>query len=172
MAAEFAQAVAVVVETLRTHKLLGQIKLRLISNGSQVDKSSVRSGLTLLAENDGEVWFKLDAATVVSISNVNGVSISPDSHLRRLRASAGICPTWIQSCFFMCDNLPPLEADINAYVAAVKSVADVVAGVHLYGIARPSMQPGADKLGRLPEAWFKSLAGRLESQGLIVTINP
>ena len=172
MAAEFSHAVALVVETLRTHSLLGKLKLRLITNGSQIDKAGVSDGLTLLDKNNGEVWFKLDAATAAGMNRVNGVLLSPDAQLRRLRACANLCPTWIQSCFFMRENVVPLDADISAYVAAVKSVADVVRGVHLYGIARPSMQPNAEKLGRLPEAWFKSLASRLENQGLIVTISP
>ena len=171
-AVEFANAVALVVETLRSRSLLGRLKIRLISNGSQIDKNNVRRSLALMSDNNGEVWFKLDAATASGINSINGIQISPESQLRRLRTCAELCPTWIQSCFFMRDNQPPLETDMDIYVAAIESVADVVSGVHLYGIARPSMQADAARLGRLPEAWFNLLARRLEDQGLLVTINP
>ncbi len=171
-APEFPQAVDLVVETLRAHSLLGKLKLRLITNGSQVGKAGVRKGLHLLAANDGEVWFKLDAATASGFAGTNGVRMSPEAHLRRLKICAALCPTWIQSCFFMCGNRPPSELEIDAYINAVAQVAGMVAGVQLYGIARPSMQPGAERLGRLPDVWFESLAERLRGQGLNVQVNP
>lgn len=171
-APEFAQAIDLVVETLRTHSLLGKLKLRLITNGSQVGKAGVQKGLHMLAANNGEVWFKLDAATAGGFAGVNGVRMSPGAHLRRLKKCAALCPTWVQSCFFMRDNASPPQVEIDAYVSAIGQVAGVVAGVHLYGIARPSMQPEAETLGRLPDVWFESLAERLRCQGLKVTVNP
>lgn len=171
-ASEFPGAVDAVVETLHKHSLLGSLKLRLITNGSQVDKAGVRRALRVLAANNGEVWFKLDAATADGIALVNGVRVSPEAHLRRLRVCAGLCPTWIQSCFFMRDGKPPSELEVAAYVAAVGQVADVVSGVHLYGLARPSLQPDAERLNQLPGQWFESLAKQLESQGLNVAISP
>ena len=171
-AIEFSQAVDVVMDMLRKHSLLGKIKLRLITNGSQVDKAAVKNGLRKLATGNGEVWFKLDAANVGGLAKINGVRISPDAHLRRLRLCADLCPTWVQSCFFMRNGEPPTAMEIDAYITAVEQVADVVAGVHLYGLARLSMQPEANLLGRLPKAWFDLLADRLKIMGLEVTINP
>lgn len=171
-ASEFSQAVDVVVETLRADSLLGKLKLRLITNGSQIGRAGVQKGLRMLAENNGEVWFKLDAATADGMMLINGVRVSPAEHLRRLRTCAGICPTWIQSCFFTRDGMPPTELEVTAYLAAVNQVTDVVAGVLLYGLARPSLQPDAGRLGRLPDQWFKTLAKRLESQGLNTIVSP
>ncbi len=171
-APEFSEAVDVVVDTLRAHALLGKLKLRLITNGSQVDKPSVQTGLRKLAACNGEVWFKLDAATASGIAEVNGVRISPEAHLRRLEVCAGLCPTWIQSCFFARDGVQPALVELNAYVDATGSVADTISGIHLYGLARPSMQPDAARLSRLPDTWFVSLASRLKSQGLNVVVNP
>nr|WP_220637243.1 radical SAM protein [Georgfuchsia toluolica] len=171
-AGEFPEAVNIVVETLRKHSLLGTLKLRLITNGSQTGKTGVQRGLRALAANDGEVWFKLDAATAAGIAAVNGVRISPDAHLRRLKACAALCPTWIQSCFFKRDGKLPAAAEIDAYVHAAGQMKDSVKGVHLYGLARPSMQPDARRLSRLPDQWFDALARRLESQGLNVIVSP
>ena len=118
------------------------------------------------------MWFKFDAATAIGIANVNGVRLSPEAHLRRLRSCAEVCPTWIQSCFFKRNGKQPTATDMAAYVAAIAQVADVVEGVYLYGLARQSMQPEAALLGRLPEEWFKPLAEKLRKLGVKVTINP
>ncbi|MFY9326572.1 MAG: radical SAM protein [Georgfuchsia sp.] len=171
-ASEFPEALDAVVETLRTHSLLGLLKLRLITNGSQVGKAGVQRGLRTLAANNGEVWFKLDAATAAGIAKVNGVRISPAAHLRRLSICAELCPTWIQSCFFMRNGELPASAEIDAYIGVAGQMKGKIKGVHLYGLARPSMQPYAEELGRLPDQWFESLAKRLECQGLNVVISP
>lgn len=172
MAAEFADAIHVVGDVLRRHGWLGRLKLRLITNGSQIDKPRVKEGLRLLAQANGEVWFKFDAATAAGMSAVNQVRIAPQAHLRRLTACAALCPTWVQSCCFALDGKPPGDEDISAYVDAMKSVAGKIAGIHLYGLARPSMQPDAQRLGRLPASWFESLAQRLREQGLPVAVSP
>lgn len=171
-AREFPQAVEVVVETLRSHSLLGKLKLRLITNGSRIGQVAVQRGLRMLAANNGEVWFKLDAATPGGIAAVNGVQISVAAHLRRLMVCAELCPTWIQSCFFMCGEKQPAVAEMEAYIHAVAQMKNRVEGVHLYGLARPSLQPEAEKLNRLPAQWLESLARQLENQGLNVIINP
>ena len=171
-AREFPQAVDVVVETLRAHSLLGTLKLRLITNGSQIGRAGVQRGLRTLAANNGEVWFKLDAATPKGIAEANSVRISPAAHLRRLSVCADLCSTWIQSCFFMRDGKLPTAVEIDAYVNAVAMMKDRVEGVHLYGLARPSMQADSARLGQLPGQWFDSLAKRLESQGLSVVVSP
>lgn len=172
MAVEFAEAINVAVNVLQKHSLLGKIKVRLITNGSQLSKPDVQRGLAILSAHDGEVWFKLDGATNHHFAEINGVRVSAKAHLNRLRTCAAICPTWVQSCFFVRDGQPPAEAEIGAYVDVVKQVADVVAGVHLYGIARQSMQPQADRLRRLPDAWFSMLAKRLRQHGLKVVVSP
>lgn len=171
-APEFADVVDVVMETLHLRPQLEKLKLRLITNGSQIGKAAVRKALRKLASGNGEVWFKLDAATAAGIASINGVRMVPEAHLRRLRICAGLCPTWIQSCFFLREGKPPADSEIDAYVSAVGQMADVVAGVHLYGLARPSMQQGAEKLKQLPATWFESLAIRLKNQGLAVAVSP
>ena len=47
-----------------------------------------------------------------------------------------------------------------------------LAGVHLYGLARPSGQPAAPRLGRLPVEWLEALAERIRSLGLTAKISP
>jgi len=44
-------------------------------------------------------------------------------------------------------------------------------GVLLYGLARPSLQAEAPRLGRLPEAWMHELAIRVEALGWVVRVS-
>ncbi len=60
-AREFPQALALVQRVLEEADLAGRIKLRLITNGSQLDRQEVRASLARLGKANGEVWFKVDA---------------------------------------------------------------------------------------------------------------
>jgi len=48
----------------------------------------------------------------------------------------------------------------------------VIAGVHLYGLARWSMQPEAGRLSRLSAEWLEALAGRVRQLGVQVFVSP
>jgi len=171
-APEFAEAVAVVAKVLDEAGLAEKLPLRLITNGSLLDKPAVQDGVVELARHGGEVWFKLDAALPEDIQRINGSRIQPEQHLARLQTCARLCPTWVQSCFFRTDGEAPSSASMHAYMALLARAAMEVKGVHLYGLARASMQPGADRLSPLSPDWFEALAQRLKEKGLTVSVSP
>ena len=171
-AREFPAAVAIAEAALRDAGLAGKVKLRLITNGSLLDRAGVRAGIAALGRAHGEVWFKLDAASPAGSLRINGTRQQPAAVLRRLLSCAALCETWVQSCFFALDGVPPEEAAIDAYLQLLKPTADRLAGVHLYGLARPSLQAEAPRLQRLPAAWLEALGERLQALGLTVQINP
>ena len=180
-AKEFPEVVTLVDKVLRDFNLLGDvgntkqinpIKVRLITNGSLMDKQAVLDSVSHLAKCNGEVWFKLDAGTKEGIARINDVNLNPESHIQRLKKCAAACPTFIQTCMFGLDGEPPTEADILAYLALIGQVKDVVQGVHLYGLARPSYQAEATRLSRLPEAWLEGVAQRIRQLGLTVYVSP
>ena len=176
-AKEFPQVLQIVEKILREFGLLDvgrdkPIKVRLISNGSLLDKPAVIESIRHLATCNGEVWFKLDAGTKSGIVRINDVNLNPETHIARLRMCAQACPTFIQTCMFAMDDLPPTEADISAYLALVEQVKDVVQGVHLYGLARPSYQAEAPRLSRLAPEWLEAVAQRLRQRGFIVHVSP
>lgn len=171
-AKEFPAAMATVIEVLQQRKLLPELPIRLITNGSLLDRPAVQAGVAALGRAGGEVWFKVDAVTPDALRRTNNTRTSPSIIERRLRACAALAPTWLQSCFFVLDGKPPAVEDIDAYVEWVGAQCSVVAGVHLYGIARASMQPEAARLSALPADWFSLLAGRLEKKGLTVKVSP
>jgi wyosine [tRNA(Phe)-imidazoG37] synthetase (radical SAM superfamily) len=180
-AKEFPEVISLVDKILREFNLLGDaaitkqinpIKLRLITNGSLMDKQSVLDSVSHLAKCNGEVWFKVDAGTKEGIARINDVTLNPESHIARLKKCAAVCPTFIQTCMFGFDGEPPAEADIVAYLALINQMKDAVQGVHLYGLARPSYQAEADRLSRLPEEWLEAVAQRIRQLGLTVFVSP
>lgn len=171
-AKEFPQAIAVVEQTMRDFDLLGRIRLRLITNGSRMDSPEVLDAASHLARCGGEIWFKVDAATSAGMARINDVRLHPQGVLERLRNCAQRCPTWVQTCVFALDGAPPDEVEITAWLGLLEQVAPQLAGVHLYGLARPSMQPEAPRLSRLPEAWMDQLADRARQLGLTVVVSP
>jgi wyosine [tRNA(Phe)-imidazoG37] synthetase (radical SAM superfamily) len=169
---EFPQVLQLVASVLKDFGLLGKLKIRLITNGSMMDKASVLDSMHALARLNGEVWFKLDAATQQGIRIVNDVNLTPESHVQRLIKCAKACPTFIQTCMFKLDGELPSETDIQAYLALVAQVKHVIAGVHLYGLARQSLQPEAYRLQRLSPEWLEEVAARIRSMGVKVFVSP
>jgi len=176
-AKEFPQAVQIVDKVLHDFGLLGDnqhnpIKVRLITNGSLMDKQSVLDSISHLAKCNGEVWFKVDAGTKEGIARINDVNLNPQSVIQRLRNCAKACPTYVQTCMFALDGAPPSEEDIVAYLALLDQVASDLQGVHLYGLARPSLQAEADRLSRLTPEWLEAMAQRIRQHGLTVHVSP
>lgn len=170
-APEFLEALRVVEKLLNKHGLLGKIKVRLITNGSQMDKPKVLEAIQFLAKLNGEVWFKLDGGREEDIARINDVRIKVASHLKRLRHCAALCPTFVQTCMFGINGQAPSAAQISAYVDAVVSVKDAIQGVHLYGYARLSYQLEAPTLSRVPVEVLEKIATPLRAQGVLVNVS-
>lgn len=171
-AKEFPQVLTLVEAVLRDFGLFGSIKVRLITNGSLMDKPSVIESLKQLAKCNGEVWFKVDAGTKEGIARINDVTLNPQSHLQRLKSCAAVCPTFIQTCMFALDDEPPSEADIMAYLALIGEAKAEVEGVHLYGLARRSEQAEVNRLTRLSPERLEVIAERIRQLGLVVYVSP
>lgn len=173
-AAEFEDVVELIARIRADLRVPTSVKTLLITNGSLVQRSRVLAGLRTLASIGGEVWFKLDRATVGGIRDVNQTRLAPQRLGSNLEACARACPTWIQTCLFAVDGMPPSPAEVDAYVsflAAARADGVPLRGVLLYGIARPSMQPEASRLAALPAAFFEAVAARLRQVGFRVRVN-
>ena len=171
----FPRVIALIAQVMADFGLLDEIKLVLITNGSLADRPYVRDGLKQMAKLNGEVWFKLDSATAAGMRTINQTRISPEKHYARLAITAGLCPTWLQTCVFAMDGVAPSEEEQQAYLALVRRIRSdgiPVKGVLLYGLARPSMQPQAPRLSALPSAWLDAYADRIRAAGLEVKVSP
>ena len=172
-AKEFPLAVDLVGRVLSETGLSAAVKLRLITNGSLLGRSHVQDGLRRLGELGGEVWFKVDAGTAERYRRINNVDMSPGLVVRNLRRCATLCPTWVQTCVFAIDGEGPTDEDVSAYLEIFDQAGiERLAGVHLYGLSRPSMQAEADRLSSLPEDRMEAIAGRLRGAGLTGCVSP
>ncbi|MFM9913972.1 MAG: radical SAM protein [Methylophilaceae bacterium] len=171
-AAEFPTVVEIVGQVLREFGLLQKLKIRLITNGSLISHQPVQQALASMAAMQGEVWFKLDRATAGGMTQINQVSENIAAVKRRLIASANHCPTWLQTCWFALDAAPPEPQEVAAYLAFVREMREHIQGIHLYGLARPPMQPGAERLSALPAETLEAYAEQMRDCGVTVTVNP
>ena len=84
-------------------------------------------------------------------------------------------PHVVQTCLFEKDGQPPSAEELCAYQALMKEVvaeAPDLLGILLYGLARPSMQPDADRLSPVPESWLRQFAETLQSPDIEIKVYP
>jgi len=172
-ATEFPEAVQRVRSVLQRYGLAGKLPVRLITNGSMLHRPGVQEGIRVLGELGGEVWFKVDRATADEVAAINGVPLEAEKVQRNLAMCAGLAPTWVQTCWFALDGQAPDAAARDAYCALLKPLAASLAGVHLYGLARPSLQPAAPRLTRLAAEELEIFAAEIRKKtGIRVVVSP
>lgn len=171
-AREFPDAIDLAGRVLRDTGLDGKVKIRVITNGSLLGRKRVQQGLRRLGELGGEAWFKVDAGSADGYRRINGVEISPASVARNLHRCAQLCPTWVQTCLFALDGASPGDDEVQAYLDVLERAGCAnLPGVHLYGLARPSLQPEAERLSSLPQDTLEAIAVRIRALGLAVSVN-
>lgn len=172
-AREFPQAIALVGRVMRETSLDSTLTLRVITNGSLLGRKLVQEGLQSLGALGGEVWFKVDAGTSEGYRRMNGADLTPESVARNLRRCTKLCATWVQTCVFALDGAGPSEEELASYIDVLRRAGiERLSGVHLYGLARPSLQPEADRLSRLPAERMEAIARLLRAEGLTVNVSP
>ena len=106
---------------------------------------------------------------------INNTRQSLKKTAAHLSLAASLCPTFIQTCVFAYDGVPPTLMAQQAYL---EFLADLIGqgvqlkGVLLYGIARSSQQPEATQLSTLSQSWMEEFAHKIEQIGLSVQITP
>ena len=170
-AAEFPAAVNIVAKVLAEYRLLRELKVRLITNGSLLHRASVRAGIRTIGELEGEVWFKVDRATAAGIRLINGIRLKPETVRKNLGRCAALAPTWVQTCYFALDGKKPEQVELDAYLDLIASVSRSIRGVHLYGLARPSRQPDASRLSAATLPELREFAASIEARGVRVEVS-
>ncbi|MEM7153914.1 MAG: radical SAM protein [Myxococcota bacterium] len=145
----------------------------LITNGSMMHRAEVQHAVARLGQAGGEVWFKLDRATTAGRKAINDAASSPEVAVANLRRCAAVCRTRIQTCMVAVDGQAPAEEELVAYLdllAAEKEAGTAITDVLLYGMARPSLQPGAERLSKLSAEWLEAFAERIRERGVPVVV--
>lgn len=171
---DFVAAVRVVAEVLEERGLAGELSVVLITNGSQVHREEVRSGLERLSELGGEVWYKLDAGTAEGRLRLNDVSVPDERVIENLVLASRACRVRLQTMVLALDGEPPATSEVDAWlelVARARARGAEIEDVLVYGPERESHQPEAPRISRVPDAWVEAFAERVrEELGLEVRV--
>ena len=172
-AAEFEHVIALIARLKQELQLPADIKLVLITNGSLIYRDNVQRGLSQMAQLNGEVWFKLDRASAAGMLRVNDTRINMDKVRDNLSNAIALCPTWLQTCWFVLDGEPPSKQDENDYLDFLGGLVKggiKPQGMLLYSLARPSLQPEAPRLTTLPTPQLEAFAERIRALGVSVKV--
>ncbi len=172
-AEEFPAVIDLIGELRQQEDWPRSIKLVLISNGSLMHREPVQRGLRRMPQLNGEVWFKLDRASESGMQRVNDSRISMARVRENLLTSVSLCPTWLQTCWFALDGVPPGKQDEDDYVEFLSGLLrDGIRpqGVLLYSLARPSLQPEAPRLSALTAEQLEGFAARIRALGVTTKV--
>lgn len=172
--AEFAQVIELIAKLRSEVHLPAAVKTVLITNGSLIHRAGVQNGLRAMAKINGVVWFKLDRASAAGMARVNDTHATMDKVRQHLITAISLCPTWLQTCWFAIDGVPPSRQDEDDYLAFIAELlrdGHHPQGVLLYGLARPSMQAEAPHLSALPKEKLDAFAAKIRAQGLMVQVS-
>jgi hypothetical protein len=173
--AEFSRVIALIARVRGEVALPDAVKTILITNGSLLYRNQVQQGLRDIAKLNGEVWFKLDRASVAGMQRINDIRISMGKVRDNLVTAIACCPTWLQTCWFALDGEPPSRRDEDNYLeflAALLRDGHQPQGVLLYSLARPSLQAEAPRLSALSAVQLQAFADRISKLGLPVKVSP
>ena len=152
-----------------------EINKVIISNGSLVDRPQVLRALDLWSAAGGELWFKVDAGDPSLRQRLNGTSQSNERTISLLVTASERVKTRIQTCVVSWDDVPPSADETRAYLDLLRGAQAAGAVIHdvlLYGMARASHQPEADRIAHPGADWMRAHATTLtESLGVPVHVH-
>ncbi len=169
---EFAKAVSLIGSVATEMGIFPHSRFVLISNGSLMHQARVQTGLKVLKEYGGEVWFKLDSASDEGRKLINNAGQSLRSGLRNLQICADLCPTKLQICLLDYNKPDFFAKEQPAMLDLLKLISKSVrvSEVMLYTIARPSLQPEAQQLNKLSERAMNQFAEQVRLLGFTVSV--
>jgi len=138
---------------------LDAVKMVLITNASMFHRPHVQRGLTILDENNGEIWAKLEAGTEEYFKLVDRTTIPFRQILDNIAAAAKIRPLVIQALFMRVHDQPPSQAELDAFCDRLNEI--TAAGgklklVQVYTIAR---RPAESFVAPLSDAEVDAIVG-------------
>lgn len=165
---QFLASMVNVIDTVKQQSALSAVKIRVISNGSQMHVPDVQQALRLLGEAVGEVWFKFDAGTAEEMQTINQVSVNIETHKAHLKQCAALCNTWVQTCVLALSTNQEsvIYPALAPYLAFIQQVKSVIKGVLIYSVARPSQQ--SSQVKQVSEATLLTYEKALREAGLVV----
>lgn len=170
---EFAQAVGLIGQIATDMGVFPDSDYVLITNGSLVHLPRVQEGLRVLNDYHGQVWFKFDSATEEGRKLVNNSNQNCQAAVQNLLTASELCQTKLQTCLFDFAGRGLPDTEKQAYLQVLQDIRNhcKLRRVMLYTIARPSAQPEAAQLAKLPEATLQAFAEDIRRLGFEVSVS-
>ncbi|MCH8251530.1 MAG: radical SAM protein [Planctomycetes bacterium] len=163
----FADCVRLVAR-LKREAGLTETKIVLITDACYLLRPEVEVGLTVMDENNGEIWAKLDAGTEAHYRRVNRPNYPIAHVIANIIAAARVRPIVIQSLFMRLDGVGPGDAEITAYVDRLRDITragGTIDRVQVYTLARA---PAEAFVSALAVGEVDRIAARVRDAGLSV----
>jgi wyosine [tRNA(Phe)-imidazoG37] synthetase (radical SAM superfamily) len=169
---QFAEAISCIGECASTAKIFPQANFVLITNGSLIHRTEVQQGLTILNQYQGEVWFKLDSATVKGLSQINQTRLSLKSQLSGLITATQLCQTKLQTCLVNYNHQGLLATEKQAYLTMLHrlKIDTNLNDIMLYTIERQSLQPERIHLAKMSVNSMENFANEIRAMGFQVSV--
>ncbi len=170
---DFARAVGLIGQIATEAGVFPTSDYILITNGSLLHLPRVQDGLRVLNDYHGQIWFKFDSATEAGRTLINNASQSCQAAVENLLIASQLCQTKLQTCLFDFAGRGFPDTEKQAYLAVLKQLKDHcnVRRIMLYTIARPSAQPEAEQLAKLPVEVLEGFAGEVRKLGFEVSVS-
>ncbi len=156
---QFEGAGEVAARLRERHGLQGSTQLVVITNGSRAHLDPTLAALDALGAAGGEIWIKVDAGTLERRALLNQTQATNERIIKTLALVSPRVPTWVQT---MAVHPHADPAGVAALVHAAQTAGAELHGVLLYGLRRPSHQPGAEGLRALTSEELEAAAIVLE----------
>lgn len=171
---EFAEAVGLIGQIATEAGVFPASDYVLITNGSLIHLPRVQQGLKVLDSYHGQVWFKFDSATEEGKGLLNNSSQSRRAAVENLLIASQLCQTKLQTCLFDLAGRGFPDSEKRAYLEVLRQLKAQNSNLHrimLYTLARPSAQPEAGKLAKLPAEVVEAFADDIRQLGFEVSVS-
>ena len=158
---EFEAIVKIVLEKIDKFQISKTIKLRLITNGSYLNKKNIQLSLKHMKSVDHEVWFKIDHVNPKDAKKINRINLSIASLRKNLKNSLSISPTIVQTCLLKINRELPSNNFVNEYIKFLRPYASQLKAIHLYSMVRPPQQKTDLQIEALDKSELQIIADKM-----------
>jgi wyosine [tRNA(Phe)-imidazoG37] synthetase (radical SAM superfamily) len=137
---------------IKRRRGLEHVKMVLITNASMFHRPHVQRGLSILDENNGEVWAKLEAGTEAYFKLVDRTPIPFRQILDNITAAAIIRPLVIQALFMRVHGQPPPPEELDAFCDRLSEITAAGGKLKLIQVYTVVRQPAESFVAPLADA--------------------
>jgi wyosine [tRNA(Phe)-imidazoG37] synthetase (radical SAM superfamily) len=143
---------------------LPDVKIIVITNATRLQHPEVMQALSILDDNNGEVWAKLDAGTEPFYRGINCSAVSFEQICRNITACARQRSIIIQTLFFALNHQPPSDSEIAAYIQRLEEILHAGGSLKLIQLHTIARDPHNTGVLPLADVQLDRIAGQLRAR--------